>query len=244
MTDSAIKQIAAWSVRVYALILHVYPEGFRLEFGESMTQVFRDLARDAGKRSGLTGLTALWMLTFADVLASVAGAYSSERRKSMFRVVIAAGILYVCTLALVTGYGAIRFGEFYERPAFSGFRAAEPVNEDKLTAAYEQALTGDFGRYKTFAVGAGLVLAVLLGVASALFGLWQKSLLRSAGAFVAGSVLTIVAVSLLPTIWFPLDRYPVGFVWMLRCFPVAAGAWLLVTVIGRFGPGRARFKLA
>ncbi len=244
MIDSATKQIAAWSVRVYALILHVYPQGFRLEFGESMTQVFRDLARDAGKRSSLTGLAALWIRTFADVLVSVAGAYSSERRKSMFRVVIAAGILYVCTLALVMGYGAFRFGEFYERPAFSGFHAAEPVDEDKLIAAYEQALTGEFGRYKTFAVGAGLVLAVMMGAASALFGLWQKSLLKSAGAFVAGSVLTIAAVSLLPTIWFPLDRYPVGFVWLLRCFPIAAATWLLVTVIGRFGPARARFKAA
>jgi cytochrome b561 len=240
----ATNRIAAWSVRTYALILHVYPCGFWRELGESMTQVFRDQVRDACKESGLVGLAALWMRTVVDVLVSVAGAYSSERRKSMFRVVVAAGILYVCTLVLVMGYGAIRFGEFYERPAFSGVGATEPVDEDKLIAAYERALSGEFGRYKTFAIGAGLVLAVLLGVASALFGLWQRSLLKSAGAFVAGAVLTIAAVSLLPTIWFPLDRYPVGFVWLLRCFPIAAGAWLLVTVIGRFGPARARFKPA
>lgn len=87
-------------------------------------------------------------------------------------------------------------------------------------------------------VGAGLVLALSLGVAAAAFGLYHGSLLHSVGALVVGSLLTIGAVSLLPTVWFPLDRYPVGL-WLFSGLPAAAAAWTLVTAIGRFGPGHA-----
>lgn len=244
MIDWAMNKLAAWSVHAYEVIVQLYPYSFRCECGESMIQLFRDLVRDAWKQSGAVGLAALWTRTLVDLVSSLFHTDSTEKRDSMFGIVVAVSILYVCTLALATGYGAIRFGEFYQPPAFSSVGAPEQ-HEDVLIAAYEQALTGEFGRYRTFALGASLMLAVLMGVATAAFGVWQRSILLGTGAFAAGAVLTIVAVSLLPTIWFPLDRYPVGALWVMGgSFPLAAATWLLVTVIGRLGPQRARFKAA
>jgi hypothetical protein len=240
MTGRAADRLTAWSVRAYALVLHAYPPEFRREFGESMTQLFRDLARAACREPGVAGLAALWMRTAGDVLVSLPGAYARERRGPMFRLFAAAGILYVCALAFSAGYGALRYAEFYQPPAFSKY-GAEAAGEEALVSAYQHAMAGEFGRYRTFALAAGLVVAVLLGAASALFGLWQRSLWSGAGAFAGGAVLTIAAVSLLPTVWFPLDRYPAGFVWLHSCFPIAAGTWLLIAAIGWLGP---RFRTA
>jgi hypothetical protein len=209
-----------------------------------MTQVFRDLAREAWEDSGSAGLARLWSRTLVDVLVSVGQAYAEEVRKTMFRIVVAVGLLYVGSLALANGYGAIMFGEFYDPPAFSRFGAAG-ADEDTLVAAYERALTGEYGRYRTFVVGTGFGLAILLGIGSAIFGRWQRSLLHGAGAFALGSALTIVSLSLLPTVWFPLDRYSVAALWVMGGgLPLAAGAWLLATAVGRFVPGRERFKTA
>lgn len=245
MIDRLTWTLASWSVRAYPVILRVYPEGFRREFGESMTQLFRDLARDTCRRSGLGGLMALWLRAFIDILRSVVDAYASERRAVMFKAVVAAGVLWGATLVIASGYAAIRFDEFYNPPEFSRFSTTGPADEDGLISAYEQALSGEFGRYRAFAFGAGLLLAVPVGLASALFGLWQKSILHGAGALLAGTVVTVAAFELLPTIWFPFDRYPVGALWVMGGgLLLAAGVWLVVTAIGRYWPASRRFTTA
>jgi hypothetical protein len=238
MTARRTDRATSWSVLTYRLILQVYPYSFRREFGESMTQVFTDSVRAAGSRARLT---TLWMRTIVDVVNSLLNAYLSETRDSMFRLATVVGVFYFCALAGVVGYGAIRFGEFYQPPGFSVFGAPN-VHEDMLRTMYEQALNGEFGRYRLFTIAAGFSLAALLGATSALFGLWQKSLPHGAGALIAGTALTILAFELLPTVWFPLDRYPVGALWLMGGgLPLAACAWLLVVALGRFGPARARF---
>jgi len=46
--------------------------------------------------------------------------------------------------------------------------------------------------------------------------------------------VTVAVLSLLPTIWFPLDRYPVAAVWVMGIgFPISAATWLLLTMIAR-----------
>jgi uncharacterized membrane protein YkgB len=91
-------------------------------------------------------------------------------------------------------------------------------------------------------MAAGFSLAILLGVTSALFGLWQKSVLHGAGALMAGTALTIVAFELLPVVWFPLDQYPVGALWLMGGgVLLAAGTCLLVVILGRLRPASARF---
>lgn len=245
MIHRASNILARMSLRAYPLVLGVYPRGFRREFGESMTQVFRDLVHDACRTSGVAGLLRLWLRTVMDVVVSLVGAYTSERREAMFRTVVAVGVLYLGVLGLASGYGAIRFGEFYDPPAFTMFNAAGPVDENKLEAAYGEALRGEFGRYKAFAAGTGILLAVLLGLASALFGLWQRSIPHGAGAFLAGAALTVLVFQLLPTIWFPFDRYPVGALWVMGAgLPLAALVWLVVTAIGRYWPASGRLRPA
>jgi hypothetical protein len=57
------------SVRVYRGLLRTYPREFRLEYGEAMIQVFRDLCLQSGK----TGLASVWgraLLDFAVTLIS------------------------------------------------------------------------------------------------------------------------------------------------------------------------------
>jgi hypothetical protein len=190
-----------------------------------MTQVFGDSVRDTWKRAGLAGLTTLWIRTVVDVVRSLFRAYVSETRDSMFKLAVGLSILYVCVLMGVVGYGSIKFGEYYQPPTFSKF------------------VNGEFGAYRIFTVAAGFSLAMFLGAASALFGLWQKSLLHGGGALIAGTAFTIAAFQLLPTVWFPLDRYPVGAVWLMGGgVPFAACTCLVVTLLGRFGPARGRFR--
>jgi hypothetical protein len=241
MTAPASDRVTWWAVLPYRLILQAYPHSFRREFGESMTQAFTDSVRAAWNRAQLAGLARLWMRTLVDVVVSLFRAYAGERRDSMFRMAVGLGIIYICALAAIVTYGAVRFGEFYPAPGFSIFGAPD-ANEGALQAAYAQAMTGDFGAYRRFTLVAGFSLAALLGAASALFGLWQKSLPHGVGALIAGTAITIAAFELLPTVWFPLDRYPVGALWLIGGgIPLAVGTWLLVIVMGRFGPARARF---
>ena len=223
----------SWSVLTYRLILQAYPNSFRQEFGESMVQVFGDSVRQTRMRAGIAGLPALWARTLVDVARSLPGAYALEARDSALRLTAGLGILFVLALACTVGYAAMTFGEFYQPPAFSRFGAPD-ADEGVLLAAYAQAMDGDFGSYRAFAVTTGFVIAVLLGAASGLFGLWQKSLAHGAAGLLAGTAVTIAAFELLPTIWFPLDRYPLGALWLLGGgLPLAVAVSGLVMGIGR-----------
>ena len=62
----------AFSVRLYGLLLRLYPKPFREEYGEEMVHLFEDQWRDAAGRSNPGwGKSKLWLQTVADVAASV-----------------------------------------------------------------------------------------------------------------------------------------------------------------------------
>lgn len=63
-------QSVTFSVRIYWILLTVYPAAFRQEYGSDMLQVFRDCCLNALHRAGGTGLLALWGETFFDMLSS------------------------------------------------------------------------------------------------------------------------------------------------------------------------------
>ncbi len=48
-------------------MLHLYPRGFREQYGEQMAQVFRDCSREALGSAGLGGLAGLWLFTLPDL---------------------------------------------------------------------------------------------------------------------------------------------------------------------------------
>jgi hypothetical protein len=219
--------LAACALRAYPILLYAYPPAFRRDFGDAMLQAFNDLMRDACRRSGVRGLMLLWMRTLKDVVASVIIAYTREAQPLPGKLAFAAGLIYLAVLALSVGYGAVRYQEFYAAPSFSQTGAA---NEDEgtLLSRYAQALTGDFGEYRSYVRGMSLFLALLLGVAAGLFGVSQRSAVLGLVALASGVGVTVAAVSLLPTIWFPLDRYPVGFTWAIGAAPVGLAAWVAV----------------
>lgn len=66
-----IPRLVDHSVALYRFLLAVYPTAFRNEFGEAMTQLFRDTALDGYRRHGLLGLSAVWLRTLLDFTNSV-----------------------------------------------------------------------------------------------------------------------------------------------------------------------------
>lgn len=84
-------QVVDPSVSLYRLLLAAYPASFRQEYGDAMTQLFRDLAGDAYRRRGLLGLAALWLRTLADFTSSVI----RQRREEAARLHEALSICYL-----------------------------------------------------------------------------------------------------------------------------------------------------
>lgn len=182
-----VPALASWSIAAYSMILHAYPASFRREFGPSMVQLFGDMVGDACRAGGLAALARLWMRTGTDVLLSLGHAYRLQGGTPMFKLVAGLGLLYTVAVAAVVGVGALRFGEFYQPPGFTIF-GAPGANEDVLIATFEQAMNGEFGRYRTFTIASGFSLAILLGVASGLFGVWRRSLVLGALWLMGGGV--------------------------------------------------------
>ena len=59
------------STNTYRLLLAFYPTRFRREYGPHMAQVFRDCCLKTYRKSGLTGMLALWSLTLFDWFKTV-----------------------------------------------------------------------------------------------------------------------------------------------------------------------------
>jgi hypothetical protein len=60
------------ALRTYRLLLHLYPAHFRMEYGDEMEQLFRDLFRDAYRHRGKGGLVLLWFVSTFDLLKTCA----------------------------------------------------------------------------------------------------------------------------------------------------------------------------
>jgi hypothetical protein len=68
MTNSPLPVVC--SVGIYRRLIGVHPLEFRREFGEAMTQLFADLARDAYAEKGLFGLACFWLGSLKDLIVS------------------------------------------------------------------------------------------------------------------------------------------------------------------------------
>ena len=58
------------SLRLYTLLLLIYPGSFRREYGELMVQLFRDLMRDGIRQRGCLGLIKVWWRVVVEVPAT------------------------------------------------------------------------------------------------------------------------------------------------------------------------------
>lgn len=56
-----------FSVRLYSLLLFVYPSSFRREYGAAIVMLFRDMSKDAIRRQGYFGLFSVWLLVLPEL---------------------------------------------------------------------------------------------------------------------------------------------------------------------------------
>lgn len=151
------------SDRVYRLLLHTYPAGFRSEYGPLMAQAFRDSCGAALRRSGPSGLAALWLHTVVDWAHSASEQHVREAlHMSARRGVIGLGAL----AALIGGILGIWLvaGEpnSYGNYGWDGWMAALTALLLALGVAGAITLLKDqltrAGRWGIYAIFAGLLL--------------------------------------------------------------------------------------
>ncbi len=63
---------------LYSVLLYSFPMPFRVRFGDTMRQTFRDQIRDALKQYGKAGALELWVFTCFDVLLSALAEHKRE----------------------------------------------------------------------------------------------------------------------------------------------------------------------
>jgi uncharacterized protein involved in exopolysaccharide biosynthesis len=85
--DKSDSKAVTHSTRIYQHLLAVYPPRYRGEYGPAMTQLFRDLCRDAFRASGGRGLVGLWLRVFPDLVKTSALEHIStlKGRKTMMQ---------------------------------------------------------------------------------------------------------------------------------------------------------------
>ena len=73
------------SLRLYTLLLLIYPRSFRREYGELMIQLFCDLMRDGIRQGGYLGVIKVWWRVVAELPATAWQqhllAWGNRRRK-------------------------------------------------------------------------------------------------------------------------------------------------------------------
>ena len=75
-----------FSVRVYQLLLKMYPSKFQQEYGPQMVQVFHDCCMRTFHQGGTNGMVKLWAVTLLDLIQSMLSEHSQkeiEMKKDM-----------------------------------------------------------------------------------------------------------------------------------------------------------------
>lgn len=118
--------IANLSCRFYALLLHLYPIGFRREFEDEMLYCFTELIQDAWLESGWSGLFSTWFWVGLDVLYSLMEQRWLFWREIMFnkshgKTLLASMSVFVITGTVLFCYGfynlVLHPGSYLRKPA-------------------------------------------------------------------------------------------------------------------------------
>lgn len=129
---------------------------------------------------------------------------------SLGRFVLIPGAIYLVVLIAVSAGAAIVFRDLYtERP-------------------YET-LASSSEAYRWFLRIGGAGLALYIGIWAGAFGAWRKNHWHGLALLAAGTAATLLALSPLPWVRFPFDRYAAPVVWIsANAVPLVIG-WAVAT---------------
>lgn len=155
------------SESVYRTLLVLYPADFRQQYGRHMTQVFRDVCRDAYRQGGAEALVYWWAAALFDLLQTVI----SERRKVSFTMSKDKFIQW-------SGWFCIFGGIFFAASSISQLQSGSQTNNLSIAALIPGmilitlGLLGIFLRYNAHIhlFGRLALLATLIGAAIASIG--------------------------------------------------------------------------
>ena len=133
----------------------------------------------------------------------------SEFKNPLKSVVVSTGAVYLLLLIGLVSFGSVLFADIYNS------RQAGIENE----------------YYRIYLLVVSSILALILGVWSALVGRWQGHILWGILALGAGFLVTLVSVSSLPWIYFSDDQYPVPFMFIYRFGIPVLAVWLVTRFI-------------
>ena len=132
--------ILAISVFIYRLMVQVYPQSFRQDYGEPMLQLFLDRCRLALQQNSLLGIPVLWAHTLVDFLLSVLEQYTNRgamNTKSNWNK-ISGWFLAISSLLILVGYVAS------SRPIYNTYNFASNSFDRVLNVAVIPLLIGGF----------------------------------------------------------------------------------------------------
>ena len=126
---------------------------------------------------------------------------------------------YLALLFVILFYGLLKYGHLKELLPTQAL--TDPPGALALYSAY--------GGFLDITV---LLLALLIGTWSALFGIFKGSFLKGLVLLVAAVMLTGLAYSLLPRLYYPGGDFSSFVYWLSGGFYAYSGAWLLTTLLG------------
>ena len=144
------------------------------------------------------------------------------------RLIIGFGIFYLILLIAAVAATGFKYRDYYIPPALD-----RALGENEVLRIWNNSYEARYKDYRQFVGIVSVGLGLYLTLWAAAVGVSERSLIKGLGALFAGSFVTILALSILPWIYFPLDQYPVAALWVIGVSPWIALSWLVLTVTGR-----------
>lgn len=147
---------------------------------------------------------------------------SDEKRR---RVIIGLGVFYLVFLLAAVATTSFKYRGLYVSPAIES-----TLGEDEVVEVWNGKYESPYAEYRRFIVPIWFALGIYLPVWAAVVGISKRSFRLSLAALAVGGAITVMALSLLPTVYFPFDKYPVAMIWTMWSLPWIAGS-LIVTAV-------------